>query len=144
MTALPLAVAIVGSGAVGRAHARVAVAHPDLRLVALVDPDLNRRQALADFVERILKGARPATFGALPEALDAFRIDVVAACARDVSRESIDDAIGSGTQAVIGSLLDQVVDDLPGDRLENQRFAAHLRQYEDFLEAILEQKGVSS
>jgi len=77
MTQNQLGVAIVGAGIIGRVHARVAVAHPELRLVALVDPAEGHLAAAADYVELQLGADRPACYTSLADALADARIDVV-------------------------------------------------------------------
>ncbi len=47
MSAAPLAVAVVGAGHLGTYHARIWAAHPDARLVGVLDSEASRAQALA-------------------------------------------------------------------------------------------------
>ena len=66
-------VAIVGCGGIGRTHAAVTLAQPELTLSALVDPVAEARAALAEFV-----GGRvaPASYGSIGEALAADAADL--------------------------------------------------------------------
>jgi predicted dehydrogenase len=66
-------VAIVGCGGIGRTHAAVTLAQPELSLAALVDPVADARSALADWV-----GGRadPAQCGSVTEALTADVADL--------------------------------------------------------------------
>jgi UDP-N-acetyl-2-amino-2-deoxyglucuronate dehydrogenase len=78
-------VVIVGSGVAATAHARVAVAHPGLQLVGIVETTRgssaeSTKPRLADYVEETLKGERPATFSSLAAALSDSDVDVVAVC----------------------------------------------------------------
>lgn len=77
MTEKQLGVAIVGAGIIGRVHARVVVAHPELRLAALVDPAEGQLAAAADYVEQQLGAERPAGYASLADALAAGHVDVV-------------------------------------------------------------------
>ena len=53
-----LGVALVGAGTIGRAHARVSVAHPGLRLVSIVSRTLDSARELARYVAGRTRGRR--------------------------------------------------------------------------------------
>lgn len=75
----PLRLAVVGAGTIGTHHARVAVAHPGLELVAFADAVPETAARAADEVEHTT-GRRPITASSLENALAATEIDVVAIC----------------------------------------------------------------
>ncbi|MET0976003.1 MAG: Gfo/Idh/MocA family oxidoreductase [Leifsonia sp.] len=143
MNDAPARIAIVGSGALARAHARVAVAHPGLRLVAVVDPDKRSATLLAEDIVNRLEGERPALFPDLDSTLAAVDVDIVAvgdagglvdAAAIATGKPVIGGAVpSSGAEAWfafapgVGPL--GVTDD-------DAAFASHLRQYERVLALI--------
>src|SRR4029453_14397670 len=66
----PLRVVVVGAGAIGRVHARVACDDPDLEVIGIVAPSPDRAERLADDVAAT--GARrPVVSGALSSILAA-------------------------------------------------------------------------
>jgi predicted dehydrogenase len=74
-----LGVAIVGAGIIGDNHARAISAVPGLRVVALVDPDSERREAVARTLAEL--GQHPAApFESLADALALPEVDLIAIC----------------------------------------------------------------
>lgn len=76
----PVRLAVVGGGVAGVAHARVAAAHPDLELVAVVERERPGRRGLAEIAELDLGLPRPAVFRELDELLASDGVDLVALC----------------------------------------------------------------
>lgn len=66
-------VAIVGCGAIGRTHAAVILEQPELRLTALVDPVLEARASLADWIG---VRAHPVQYATVGEALSTDSADL--------------------------------------------------------------------
>ena len=144
MSGSPALVAIVGSGELARAHARVAVAHPDLRLVALIG-DERSGQALADDVVNRFEGERPRLFPDLAAALDATAIHIVAIGVLDDASSTATAAVGAGAAVVGGRALPdgETATWFPfdagrsdGRNADDAAFADHLRQYEGILGRI--------
>jgi UDP-N-acetyl-2-amino-2-deoxyglucuronate dehydrogenase len=107
MTEKTLNVAIVGSGIIGHAHARVAIAHPRLRLVALVDVVPDQNDDLADYVEHELHAERPRGFGSLAEALVGTDIDlVVVGTPSGTHVQLAGESIAAGKHVIIEKPLD--------------------------------------
>ncbi|WP_166878398.1 Gfo/Idh/MocA family protein [Salinibacterium sp. ZJ450] len=103
----PLTVAIVGAGVIGRAHARVAVAHPALNLVAVIDSVTTQAEAVAEYVATDLEGPRPQTFPSLAAALASTHIDLVAITTPSGSHAVIaEEAIAAGLHVVIEKPID--------------------------------------
>lgn len=140
------AVAIVGSGEVARAHARVAVAHPDLVLVALVGADERAATALADEVVQHFEGERPRRFSDLASALAAGTIDIVAIGEVDGVSDAAAVAVLGGAIAVGGPVPAEgigpgrwfpfEISRSAGGSADDAAFADHLRQYESILGRI--------
>ena len=139
MSGAPAQVAIVGSGELARAHARVAVAHPDLRLVAVVDQDRASATVLAQDIVNRLEGERPALFADLVSALAAVDVDIIAV-GRTGRVEAT--AIETGKPVIGGdepsSNAERWFEFAPGIGPLNvtdddAAFASHLRQYERVL-----------
>jgi hypothetical protein len=137
MSGGPARVAVIGSGDLARAHARVAVAHPDLRLVALVSADQRAAMALAEMVVLRLEGERPAVFPDLERTLASVDVDIVAVGEAEISAA---EALGLGKPVVGGvapadgtgpwfSFESGPYAGTDGDAA----FASHLRQYESVL-----------
>jgi len=107
MTEQNFNVAVVGTGIIGRVHARVSVAHPRLRLVALVDLVESQRAGAADYVERQLGADRPAVYSSLADALADQDIDVVVIGTPSGTHvELAEDAVLAGKHVVIEKPLD--------------------------------------
>jgi UDP-N-acetyl-2-amino-2-deoxyglucuronate dehydrogenase len=108
-TASPLRLAVVGAGGIGRHHARVALAHPDLELAALVDAAPAALEAAADEVEAT--GApRPVTAGSIAEAVERTDIDLVAICTPSgLHVDLAAQALAAGKHVVIEKPLDTVM-----------------------------------
>jgi UDP-N-acetyl-2-amino-2-deoxyglucuronate dehydrogenase len=108
----PVKVVIIGSGVAATAHARVAVAHPGLQLVGIVETErgasgAGTKPSLADYVEETLKGDRPATFSTLDAALAGLDVDLVAVCTPSGTHADIaEQAISAGTHVVIEKPID--------------------------------------
>ncbi len=75
-----LAVAVVGTGSRGSAHARFFTAHADCDVVALCDADLRRAGGVADQTEKA-QGKRPKVYQDLRRIMDDRSIDCVAIAA---------------------------------------------------------------
>ena len=102
----PLRLAVVGTGVIGRHHARVAAGHPGLEPAALIDAVPEAAAAAADEVET-LTGARPVTAATLEDALAATGIDVVAICAPSgLHVDLAAAALAAGKHVVIEKPLD--------------------------------------
>jgi predicted dehydrogenase len=102
----PIRLAIVGAGVIGRHHARVAVRHPDLELVALVDAIPSAATGAADEIEA--GGApRPITTETIEQAIAATDIDLVAICSPSGMHVSLAEAaLAAGKHVVIEKPLD--------------------------------------
>ncbi|ACQ81558.1 oxidoreductase domain protein [Beutenbergia cavernae DSM 12333] len=102
----PLKLAIVGCGVIGRLHAEVAAASPDLEVVAVVDPHPER----AGEVAAVLTAAgerEPRSHGDLGEALAAGDVDVVAVCVPSGEHAEIAiQALEAGAHVVVEKPLD--------------------------------------
>jgi predicted dehydrogenase len=106
MTITPLRLAVVGAGVIGRHHARVATASPDLDVVALVDVDPSAAGSVADEVAEA-GGPRPAVVGTIADALAATDVDLVAVCTPSgLHVELAEVAIAAGKHVVIEKPLD--------------------------------------
>jgi predicted dehydrogenase len=105
MTA-PVRVAVVGAGVIGRHHALVATAHPDLELVALVDAVPAAASAVADEIAE--SGAtRPVTATTIEEALAGTDVDLVAICSPSGMHVDLATAaLAAGKHVVIEKPLD--------------------------------------
>ncbi|KQO62799.1 Gfo/Idh/MocA family oxidoreductase [Curtobacterium sp. Leaf261] len=104
--AAPIRLAVVGAGTIGRHHAKVAVAHPDLTVVALVDAVPAAATAAADEVEAT-GVPRPITTESIDEALAATDIDLVAICSPSGMHVDLASAaIAAGKHVVIEKPLD--------------------------------------
>ena len=145
MTVAPATVAIVGSGALARAHARVVVAHPDLRLVAIVDQNEASGLALIEKIVRRFEGERAPLFADLDSALAAADVDVLAIA--EATPVSADAAVAAGKVVLGGNPGPEAGksgrwfafdDALSVDRTGtgDAAFADHLRQYESLLGSI--------
>lgn len=97
----PLRVVVVGAGAIGRVHARVACDDPDLEVIGIVAPSPDRAERLADDVTAT--GARrPVVSGALSSILAANDADLVAVCTPSGSHaELAHEAMTAGAHVVI-------------------------------------------
>ena len=147
MSGGPATVAIVGSGVLARAHARVVVAHPDLRLVAVVDQDEASGVALIDRIVRRFEGERAPLFADLESAIAAVDIDVIAVAEVAPVTDAADLAVTMG-KVVVGGNPGSVAresgrwfafdDALAAARTGtgDAAFADHLRQYESLLGSI--------
>jgi UDP-N-acetyl-2-amino-2-deoxyglucuronate dehydrogenase len=101
MTTTPLRVAVVGVGMIGRLHVRAVLAHPDLELVAVVDPSPASRAAVVDHIAQA-GGGRPVSAAQLADALDRVDIDVVAICTPSGLHEDLaTQALAAGLHVVI-------------------------------------------
>lgn len=146
MTRGPASVAILGTGELARAHARVAVAHPDLRLVAIVDPDAASGSALIERIVRRFEGERAELYPDLDAVLAAIDVDIVAV--GDVDDTTVAGAAVAAGRTVIGG--EPVAgssgpgqwfpfDDArsaAGSPNADAAFTEHLRQYETVLSSI--------
>jgi hypothetical protein len=142
MSVGPARVAIVGSGELSQSHARVVVAHPDLRLVALITEDAPAGRVFADDIVRRFEGEHPPVFRTLGSALQAVDVDVVAVCETDddtvaaaaQAGKAIIGGSARGTAAAAGRWFPfSVTPDPRGGGLGDAAFAEHLRQYESML-----------
>lgn len=103
----PLGVAVVGAGVIGRVHARVAVVHPNLRLVTCVDRDAASAQSLADYVRDDLKGTPPSLTSSLQSALSDPAVDLVVVTTPSGSHiEIAEAALAAGKHVVIEKPID--------------------------------------
>ncbi|UBQ03287.1 Gfo/Idh/MocA family protein [Curtobacterium sp. TXMA1] len=102
----PLKLAVVGAGVIGRHHARVALQHPDLRVVALVDAVPAAATGAADELEAA--GAdRPITTATIEDAIAQTDIDVVAICSPSGMHVQLAEAaLAAGKHVVIEKPLD--------------------------------------
>lgn len=106
-----LGVALVGAGVIGRAHARVAVAHPGLRLIALVGRGADAARELARYVQVELEGEPPAVLGSLAEVLDDPDVDLVVVATPSGSHVEIAEAaVDAGKHVVIEKPIDVRMD----------------------------------
>ena len=102
----PLRLAVVGAGVIGRHHATVAVQHPDLQVVALVDAVPEAAMSAADAIEA-MGVARPITTSTIEEAIDQTDIDVVAICSPSGMHVQLAEAaLAAGKHVVIEKPLD--------------------------------------
>ncbi|MDD2534055.1 MAG: Gfo/Idh/MocA family oxidoreductase [Eubacteriales bacterium] len=72
-----LRVAFVGCGAIAQLHLAGILAQPTARLIAVVDPDLEKATALADEAEQLSGQPKPATFPSLHALLVVMTPDVI-------------------------------------------------------------------
>jgi predicted dehydrogenase len=102
----PLKLAVVGAGVIGRHHARVAVQHPDLQVVALVDAVPAAATGAADELEAT--GAdRPITTATIEDAIAQTDVDVVAICSPSGMHVQLAEAaLAAGKHVVIEKPLD--------------------------------------
>ncbi|MET4638944.1 Gfo/Idh/MocA family oxidoreductase [Mycetocola sp. 2940] len=146
MTPGPATVAILGAGTLARTHARVVVAHPDLRLVAIVDPDAASGAAMIERIVHRFEGERALLFADLDSALAALAIDIVAIGEIEDS-SAAGQAVAAG-KTVVGGNRDPG-DSGPGrwfpfdDASSRDRqgsvdaaFSDHVRQYENVLSSM--------
>ena len=106
-----LGVALVGVGVIARAHARVAVAHPGLRLVAVVGRAAGAAHELARYVQVELEGEPPAVLGSLAEVLDDPTVDLVVVTTPSGSHVEIAEAaVNAGKHVVIEKPIDVRLD----------------------------------
>ncbi|GAA3340012.1 Gfo/Idh/MocA family oxidoreductase [Curtobacterium pusillum] len=102
----PLRLAVVGAGVIGRHHARVAVQHDDLEIVALVDAIPAAATSAADEIEA-MGVARPVTTETIEQAIAETDIDVVAICAPSGMHVQLAEAaLAAGKHVVIEKPLD--------------------------------------
>ncbi|QKS17349.1 Gfo/Idh/MocA family oxidoreductase [Curtobacterium sp. Csp2] len=102
----PLKLAVVGAGVIGRHHARVAVQHPDLQVVALVDAVPAAATSAADELEST-GATRPITTSTIEEAIEQTDIDVVAICSPSGMHVQLAEAaLAAGKHVVIEKPLD--------------------------------------
>jgi hypothetical protein len=146
MTPGPATVAILGAGKLARTHARVVVAHPDLRLVAIVDPDAASGAALIERIVHRFEGERALLFADLDSALTALDIDIVAIGEiEDSSAAGV--AVAAGKTVVGGNRDSGAIgpgrwfpfDDASsadGRGTVDAAFTDHVRQYESVLGSI--------
>jgi UDP-N-acetyl-2-amino-2-deoxyglucuronate dehydrogenase len=146
MTPAPATVAILGAGELARTHARVVVAHPDLHLVAIVDPDAEAGAALIARIVHRFEGERALLFADLDSALTALDIDIVAI--GEVADSSIAGAALNAGKTVVGGEPNPGAIGpgrwFPFDNASSAErhgavdaaFADHLRQYENVLSSI--------
>lgn len=136
MSARIATVAVAGSGDLAEAHARVAVAHPDLRLVALIDADLAAATGLAEKVVSRFEGERPPIFPDLVTALGSVDIDLVALAGFDDGTASAaaraGKAIVGGDPALDHGLWFPFAANAPTGA-DDSAFTDHVRQYEGVL-----------
>ena len=106
-----LGVAVVGAGIIGRAHARVAVAHPGLRLVSIVSRTLDSARELARYVQVELEGDAPAVADSLETVLADPAIDLVVVTTPSGSHVEIAEAaVDAGKHVVIEKPIDVRLD----------------------------------
>jgi len=105
-TATPLKLAVVGAGVIGRHHAKVAVHHPDLQVVALVDAIPAAATSAADEIEA-MGVDRPITTETIEQAIAQTDIDVVAICSPSGMHVQLAEAaLAAGKHVVIEKPLD--------------------------------------
>lgn len=103
---VPLRVAIVGAGAIGRVHARVVSDSADLIVVAIVDSSSEAAMALVDEITG-WGHARPAVYGDLASSLSAESLDLVAVCTPSgLHLDLANAAVEAGCHVVIEKPLD--------------------------------------
>ena len=101
----PLRVALVGAGVIARTHARIAEAHEDLVLTAIIDPVLPAAEALA--AETTAQTADPAVFGSLADALGAASFDLVVITTPSGSHAQLaEEALDAGCHVIIEKPVD--------------------------------------
>jgi len=111
----PLRLAVVGCGVIGRLHAEVAAANPDLDVVALVDPHAERAAAVSELLTAAGRPA-PRTHADLGAALAAGGIDVVSVCTPSGAHaELAREALEAGAHVVVEKPLDVALE--PARRL---------------------------
>lgn len=102
----PVGVAVVGAGVIARVHARVAVAHPALRLAVVVGRSPQPAEALADHVSHVLGAERPLVLD-LDEALGRPDVEVVVVTTPSGSHASIaQEAVRAGKHVLIEKPVD--------------------------------------
>jgi UDP-N-acetyl-2-amino-2-deoxyglucuronate dehydrogenase len=106
LEASPLRLAVVGAGVIGRHHAKVAVHHPDLQVVALVDAIPAAATSAADEIEA-MGVDRPITTETIEQAIAETDIDVVAICSPSGMHVQLAEAaLAAGKHVVIEKPLD--------------------------------------
>lgn len=101
----PLRIALVGAGVIARTHARIAVAHEDLVLAAVIDSTLPAAEALA--AEIPAQAGSPAVFGSLAEALRAASFDLVVITTPSGSHAQLaEEALDAGCHVIIEKPVD--------------------------------------
>jgi predicted dehydrogenase len=103
---VPIGVAIVGAGIIGRNHAAAIVRHPRLRVAAVIDPKESARKELVDHADA--QSQAPAQFDTLSAALAADAgIDLVAICTPSgVHAEAAQLALAAGRHVFIEKPVD--------------------------------------
>jgi hypothetical protein len=152
MTGGPATVAIFGSGELARMHARVVVAHPDLRLVSIIERDSESGEALIETVVHRFEGERALLYADSDTALASEQIDIVA----NPGDASVADALIAAGRIVIGGNPGASArasgrwfpfgDGLPA-HLQGSldaAFADHLRQYERVLGCVATRSEVGT
>lgn len=105
-----LNVAIVGCGAIGRTHAKVVRALPELQVTALVDDLAEATESLAHWIE-INGSAPPATYRTLAEAFAGSDIDlVIIATPSGLHIQQALEVLAAGKHVVIEKPLDVSMD----------------------------------
>jgi UDP-N-acetyl-2-amino-2-deoxyglucuronate dehydrogenase len=105
-TQVPLGVAIVGCGIIGKTHAAAIAAVPGLTVTAVVDADPTFATALADTIEATGE-ARPRQFSSLGAALLDDSVALVAICTPSgLHVELAEEAVSAGRHVVIEKPLD--------------------------------------
>ncbi|MFH8250155.1 Gfo/Idh/MocA family protein [Microbacterium sp. B2969] len=95
--------ALVGAGVIARTHARIAHAHDDLVLAAIIDPVLPAARALAAETP----GDEPAVFGSLADALAAASFDLVVITTPSGSHAGLaEEALAAGCHVIIEKPVD--------------------------------------
>jgi predicted dehydrogenase len=98
-----LRVALVGAGVIARTHARIAAAHDELTLAAIIDPVRPAREALAAEVD----AQRPATFASLTEALATAYYDLVVITTPSGTHARLaEEALAAGCHVIIEKPVD--------------------------------------
>lgn len=114
-------VAIVGAGVIAATHLSVVAAHPDLDLVAVVDPVADAAQALATTAQEVT-GRRPGVFADLPTALESGDVDLVAVTTPSFTHADLAiTALDAGCHVLIEKPLDT-------DLVRARRLAARAAQ----------------
>ena len=94
----PIRFALVGCGVIGRLHAEVITAHPELALTALVDLDLDRARGLARDLAGLASGDGPLSGGGAGAAPPFVTDSLADALARD-DVDAVAVAVPSGRHA---------------------------------------------